>query len=177
MLVTVPGVLDVIGTMIVQPPAGIVLPEAIVMESAATVTPGQVPLLGPVVVTPAGIGSVNAAVSVIGTGLALASVSVSDAVPPIAMVAGTMDLASVGGAFTVRFAVAGPALPALVDSVPVVLVTVPGVVDVIVTTIVQPPTGIELPAAIESEVAATVTPGTGARIGAPRSSRPKAWCR
>ena len=35
-------------------------------------------------------------------------------------------------------ALAGPALPAVVDSVPVVLVTVPGVLEVMVTMIVQP---------------------------------------
>ena len=84
--------------------------------------------------------------------------SVSVALPPIAIDAGLIVFASVGGALTVRSALAGGASPALVDSVPVVLVTVPGVHDVIATTIVQPPAGTLLPAAMVIDAAATVTP-------------------
>ncbi len=72
--VTVPGVVDVIATTIVQPPAGIVEPEAIVIVVGVTVTPVHVPVLPEVVVTPAGIGSLNAAVSASGVAFGLPSV-------------------------------------------------------------------------------------------------------
>ena len=58
-LVTRPGVLDVIVTMIVQLPAGMLEPLGRVISVGATTTPVQVPVLPDVVATPAGIGSVN----------------------------------------------------------------------------------------------------------------------
>ncbi len=106
-LVTVPGVDDVIVTTIVQPPGGIAAPPAIVIVPEVTVTPAQVPVLPPMVVTPAGIASVNADVSVSGVTPALPSVSVSVALPPAAMVDGAIDLASVGAEPTVSGALAG----------------------------------------------------------------------
>ena len=157
-LVTVPVVADVTATTIVQPPGGIEVPAASVIELAATVTPVQEPVLPEVVVTPAGIGSVNGVDTVIATGFVLPAVIVSVALPPMPMVAGRMAFASVGSAFTVSGALAGGALPALEVSVPVVLVTVPGVLDVTVTTIVHEPTGIVLPVAMVRDVDATVTP-------------------
>jgi hypothetical protein len=159
MFVTVPGVDDVIATMIVHPPAGIVAPEAIVMVVDVTVTPVHVPVLPDDVVTPAGIGSLNAAVSACGVAFGLPSVSVSVDAPPETMVAGRIVLPRVAAAaVTVSGAEAGVVAPALVVSVPVVLVTVPGVVDVIATTIVQPPAGIDEPDAIVTSAGATVTP-------------------
>ncbi len=95
MLTTVPGVDDVIVTTIVQPPGGIVAPAAIVTCVGVTVTPVHVPVLPDVVVTPAGMMSVNAADKVSGVALPLPSVIVSVAVPPATIVAGAMDLASV----------------------------------------------------------------------------------
>ena len=93
-----------------------------------TVTPAHVPVLALVVVTPAGIVSTNGDVSRIAPEFALPSVSVSVAVPPVAIDDGTMDLPSVGAtAVTVSGADAAGAVPASVVSVPVVLVTVPGV--------------------------------------------------
>ena len=159
-LVTVPGVDDVIVTTIVQPPCGIVLPLAIVIVVDVTVTPVHVPVLPLVVVTPAGMASTNAAESVSGATVALPSVSVSVAVPPGAMVAGAIVFVSVGptAPVTVSGALAGGAVPPLVVSVPVVLVTVPGVDDVIATTIVQPPDASALPLAIVIVVGVTVTP-------------------
>lgn len=143
-LVTVPDVAVVMVTTIVQPPAGIVLPAAIVISAGATVTPAQVPLLRPMVVTPAGIGSVNAADSVSGSAPGFPSVIVSVAVPPAAIVAGAMVLASVTlPPVTVIGAEAGGTVPPPpICNGLVTLVTVPGVVEVIVTTMVQPPTGI-----------------------------------
>jgi len=91
-LVTVPGVLDVTVATIVQPPTGIVEPLAIVISVGVLVTPVQVPLALPVIVTPAGIASVNGAVSVIGTALVLASVMVSVALPPATIVDGAIAL-------------------------------------------------------------------------------------
>ena len=55
-------------------------------------------------------------------------------------------------------ALAGGAVPPAVDNVPVVFVTVPGVVDVIETTIVHPPGGSDVPLAIVMDVGVTVTP-------------------
>ena len=157
-LVTVPVVDDVMVTTIVQPPTGIVEPLALVMVVGVTVTAEHVPVLPLVVVTPAGMTSVNGAVSAIGAALVLPSVSVSVAVPPAAMVAGAMAFASVGSASTVSGALAGGAEPPVVVSGPVVLVTVPTVDEVIATTIVQPPTGTVEPLAIVTVVGVTVTP-------------------
>ena len=158
-LVTVPGVDDVIPTTIVQPPTGIVPPDAIVISAGATVTPVQVPVLPDVVVTPAGIGSVKSAESVSAVAFGLPSVSVSVDAPPDTMVAGRIVLLSVAAAaVTVSGAAAGVVVPAPVVSVPVVLVTVPGVVDVIDTTIVQPPAGIVEPDGSVISAGATVTP-------------------
>jgi len=112
-----------------------------------------------VIVTPAGIESVNGAVSVSGVALALASEIVSVAVPPATIVAGRIVLPIVElVAVTVSGALAGSAVPALVCRLPVVLVTVPGVAEVIVTTIVQPPAGSTDPDAIVIVVGVTVTP-------------------
>ena len=135
------------------------MPDATVIVPAATVMPTvHVPLLPPVVVTPSGIVSVNAAVSEIAAALELPSANVSVDAPPTAMLAGRIVLPRVGPtAVTVRGALAGPALPELVESVPVVFVTVPGVLDVIGTEIVQPPTGITLPEATVTAPAVTVT--------------------
>ena len=55
-------------------------------------------------------------------------------------------------------ALAGGAVPPAVDNVPVVFVTVPGVADVIETTIVHPPGGSDVPLAIVMDVGVTVTP-------------------
>ncbi|HTQ01942.1 MAG TPA: hypothetical protein VMN56_21665, partial [Casimicrobiaceae bacterium] len=157
-LVTLPAVADVIGTMIVQPPTGTLLPDGSVIEVKATVTPAHVPEFDPLVVIPAGIESVNAAVSVIGTALELPIVMVSVAVPRTAIDAGTIVLASVGAvAVTVTGAVAGGAVPASVTRLPVVLFTVPGVLDVTVTTIVQPPGGTAVPLAMVIDTESTVT--------------------
>src|SRR5690606_19351827 len=124
-------------------------PDAIVIAVGATVTPVHVPVLPDVVVTPAGIASVKSAVSVSAAAFGLPSVSVSVVAPPDTMVAGRIVLPSVAAAaFTVSGAAAGVVVPAPVVSVPVVLVTVPGVAEVIVTTIVQPPAGIGDPDAI-----------------------------
>ena len=70
-LVTVPGVLDVMPTTIVQPPVGIADPDDIVIVVDVTETPPQVPVLAVVVVTPAGMVSTSAAVSEIGDALLL----------------------------------------------------------------------------------------------------------
>jgi hypothetical protein len=119
-LVTVPGVLDVIGTEIEQPPAGMTLPEAMVMPVAVVVTPGHVTVPAPVMVTPAGMLSENAEVSVIGAALLLPSVSVNVDAPPAGMVPGTIDFPSVGpnsSSVSVSDALAvepGPALARLV---------------------------------------------------------------
>ena len=157
--VTLPGVVEVIVTMMVQPPAGMLAPPASVSSVGATLTPTHVPVLADVMVTPGGIGSVNAAVSVVVIALGLPSVSVSVALPPTAMVAGAMDLPSVGGStVTVNGALAAGAVPNPVCSALVVLVTGPGVEEVIVTMIVQPPAGRLAPLAIVICVAVTVTP-------------------
>ncbi len=95
-LVTVPAVDDVMATTIVQPTAGIVAPLAIVIVVAVTATPVHVPVLSPIVVTPAGIVSTNGAVSVSGAAFVLASVIVSIAVPPTLIVGGAIVFASVG---------------------------------------------------------------------------------
>ena len=122
-----PGVDDVIVTMIVQPPAGRFEPAAIVINVGVTVTPGQVPVLPDVVVTPAGIGSENSAARVVAAALVLPSVSVSVAVPPAEIDAGAMVLASVGAcAVTFSGALAGGAMPDPVCRLLVVLVTAPG---------------------------------------------------
>ena len=126
--------------MIVQPvvPA-IVLPDAIVIVVVVLVTPMHVPPVAPMIVTPAGIVSVNGAVSVSGVVFGLPSVSVSVAVPPDVIVAGAIAFASVGAAaFTVSGALAGRrACPPPSTTVLVVFVTVPGVDDVIVAVIVH----------------------------------------
>ncbi len=146
-------------TMIVQPPEGTELPAGIEIRPDVTTTLGQVPVLADVVVTPDGIASVNAELSVAAVALALPSVSVSVAVPPAAMEAGVMDLLSVGAeAVTVSGALAAGAEPTLVCSVPVVLVTAPGMDDVIVTMIVHAPAGMLTPDAMAICVAVTVTP-------------------
>ena len=88
-LVTVPIVVDVTVTTIVQPPAGTDAPPGNVIDVAFTPTPTQVPALPPTVVRPAGIVSVNGAVSVIAAAFALPSVMVSVAVPPDGIVPGT----------------------------------------------------------------------------------------
>ena len=158
-LVTVPGVDDVIVTTIVQPPGGTDAPAGKVISVGVTATAGQLPVLPDVVVTPAGMGSVNAAVNACATAFTLDSVSVSVAVPPATMEAGEIALASVNGAaVTVSGALAGGAVPPAVTSVLVVLVTTPGVVDVIVTTIVQPPGGTDAPAGIVIRTGVTATP-------------------
>ena len=59
-------------------------------------TPVQVPLLGPVVVTPGGIPSVNVEVSEIGAALVLPSVMFNVDEPPTGMVADTNALSSDG---------------------------------------------------------------------------------
>ena len=158
-LVTVPEVVDVIVVMIVQPPGGISDPVGSVMSAGVTATPTQVPVLPLVVVTPAGMGSVNGAVSATATALRLPSVSVSVDVPPAAIAAGTIVFVSVDApAFTVSVALAGGVVPPAVTSVLVVLVTVPGVVDVMLTTIVQPPGGMIEPSAIVINAGVTATP-------------------
>ena len=164
-LITVPTVDDVIVTTIVQPPGGMLVPVAMLSELAATVTPAHVPRLPEVVVTPGGMLSVNGEESVIAVALALPSERVSVALPPTPMVAGAIVFASVGGVpppppppVTVSGALAGGASPTLVASGPVVFVTVPCVDDVMVTTIVQPPTGIVVPTPMPTLVAPTVTP-------------------
>ncbi len=120
-LTTVPGVDDVTVTTIVQPPGGIGEPDAIVIVVGVTVTPVQVPVFADVVVTPAGMVSVNGAVSASAVALALPSDSVSVAVPPGTIVAGVKLLASVGGVappppvLTVNGALAAGAVPAFVS--------------------------------------------------------------
>ena len=158
-LVVVPGVDVVTPTTIVHPPGGSVDPAGSVISVAVTVTFAHVPELPVVVEMPAGIGSVNGAVSVSGTGPALPSVIVIVADAPGTMRPGTIDLASDAVPVpTVSGALAGGALPPYVDNGPVVLVTVPAVDDVIVTTIVQPPGGNGEPAAMVTDVAVSVTP-------------------
>ena len=71
-----------------------------------------------------------------------------------------MDLPSGGAPVTVSGALAGGEFRRFVVSVPVVLVTVPAVFDVIVTTIVQPPAATTLPDAMRDRCRrAHVTPG------------------
>jgi hypothetical protein len=149
---------DVTVTTIVQPPTGIVVPLAFVTVVGVTVTAVHVPVFPLMVVTPAGITSLNGAVNAIGAAFALPSARVSVAMPPAAMVGGAMDLASVGGDSTVTGALAGGADPPVVTSVPVVLVTVPIVEEVMVTTIVQPPAGTADPVVIVTAAEVTVTP-------------------
>ena len=136
------------------------LPDAIVITVVVLVTPVQLPPVAPMIVTPAGIVSVNGAVSVSGVVFGLDSVSVSVAVPPEAIVAGAITFASVcAAAFTVKGALAAGAVPAAVTTVLVVFVTVPGVDDVIVAVIVQPVVpGMLPPDAIVMVVVVLVTP-------------------
>ena len=97
--------------------------------------------------------------------MALPSVIVSVAVPPATIVAGTIDLVSVAEiAVTVSGALADGAVPASVVSPLVVLVTVPGVLDVMGTRMVQPPGGIVDPDAIVISVGVVVTPGQVAGV-------------
>src|SRR6185295_13461057 len=106
-----------------------------------------------VVVTPAGIGSANIAVSVSAAVPGLPNVMVNVAVPPATIVAGVMLLASVtASSVTVSGALAGGVVPASVCKLLVVLVTVPGVDDLIETTIVQPPGGMVDPDAMVTNV-------------------------
>ena len=167
-LMTDPGVDDVrVVTMIVQPPTGIVDPLAMVIEVEATVTPVQDPTLlpgvlpGPVV-TPAGMVSVSAVVSVNGAAVPLTRLMVSVVDAPATMVGGVMFLLTwIGpgaGETTVNGALAGRAVPPLVASALVVLTTAPGVDEMIGVTIVQPPGGIVDPLGMVIEVAVTVTP-------------------
>ena len=95
-LVTVPAVDDVMATTIVQPTAGIAAPLAIVIVVAVTATPAHVPVLLPIVFTPAGIVSTNGAVSVSAAAFTLVSVIVSIAVPPTSIVAGAIVFANSG---------------------------------------------------------------------------------
>jgi hypothetical protein len=106
---------------------------------------------GLAMVNPAGSVSLRAAVSVAAVALVFAKLRVSVEVPPDAMVVGAKDLATVGAAaLTVSVALAAVALlPWLVASAPtaIVLVEVPGVVEVTFTAIVQPPEGSVAPLA------------------------------
>ena len=142
-LVTVPGVADVIETTMVHPPGASDVPLAIVIDVGVTVTPVHVPALPLVVVTPGGIVSTNGAINANACALLLPSTSVSVAVPPDAIVAGAMVLVSempafaivVVGAVLVAGGPAGGVAVAVFTIVPL-----PPAVPVMVS-VMEPPTG------------------------------------
>ena len=112
--------------------------------------PGQVfAALMAVAVTPAGNTSSRFALSVMGATLLLPKVMVTTLVPPALIVPGVKLFITVGAlALTVKFAFAGLVLlPKLVVKVfaAMVLVTVPAVLEVTSTSIVQPPPGMMEP--------------------------------
>jgi hypothetical protein len=156
-----PGVDDVTATMIVQPPGGIDEPAGNVISVVVVPTPTQVPVFAETMLIPTGIGSLKGAVRVKGPAPALPSVMVMVARPPIEITAGTIAFVTEPmpppAPVTVIGALAGGALPPLVLRVPVMLVTVPVLDEVIVTTIAQPPAGIAAPLAIVIVVAVTAT--------------------
>ncbi len=157
-LVTVPGVAEVTVTMIVQPPGGMLVPDATVMSVGASVTPVQVPVFADVIVTPAGIESVNGAVRISAVALAFESEIANVAESPATIDDGRIVLPSVDAdAVTVSGALAAGDVPPPVTSVLVVFVIVPGVKEVTVTTIVQPPTGIIEPTGSVISAAVTFT--------------------
>jgi hypothetical protein len=86
-------------------------------------------------------------------------VTVSVDVPPakIVLAEKAFVVVSVGG-IDVSDAVAAAAVPALVTSEPVVFVNVPPFVAAALTTIVQPPTGTDVPDAMVTPLLVTVTP-------------------
>ena len=119
--------------------------------AATAVAPTQVPArpFGVATVTPAGKVSVSALVSVATLALVFARVIVNWLVPPGGMLAGSSVLTTVGVLVTVNGAlVAAALLPLLVCRAPMamVLVTVPAVLLVTLTRMVQEPAaGMVLP--------------------------------
>ena len=111
-----PPIADVTGTMIVQPPAGIVAPLLYVMVEPAgattTFAAAQVPVrVGGVPRTRlAGSVSTKSAFSVSATAFVFPSVSRSEEFAPSGIVEGTNVFATVGSARTVRVAVAATVL-------------------------------------------------------------------
>jgi hypothetical protein len=131
-----PAVEDVTFTMIVQPPAGMLVPLASVKLFAAevAVTPVHVPVLPPVpMVIPAGKLSVKIDVSVIALAFVLPMVTVKLVLPPLAKFGTAKALLIVGAANTVNVAPAVPPVsntgPAAVTAV-VVFTAAPTVEDV-----------------------------------------------
>lgn len=96
-----PAVALVTFTMTVHPPAGILVPFAMVklFAPAVAVTPAQVPVLPAVLmVMPAGNVSVNKLDKVIAAAFALPIVIVRLVLPPATTSAAALDLVMVGGA-------------------------------------------------------------------------------
>ncbi len=124
--VTVPDVLEVTVTTIVQPLASKVCPAAIETCVDVTVVTPQVPVsVCGVMVTPAGMTTVNGWRSAC-TAATFGKLIVSFDVPPATMVAGLKDIAIVDAAPVIdRGALAAGVVPALVTSALVVLTTVP----------------------------------------------------
>ncbi len=117
--------------MIVQPPAGMEVPLAIVMLPlpAVAVTFGHVPVLPAVltVIAPGATGkvSVKTALVVIATPFVLPIVIVTEVLPPEAKLAAPNALVTVGGVYTLTFAEAAAALlPTPVRSAPAAIVLV-----------------------------------------------------
>ena len=117
--------------MIVQPPAGIDVPLAIVMLPlpAVAVTFAQVPVFpaGLIVIGPGAAGkvSVKTALVVIATPLVLPIVIVSEVLPPGAKLVAPNALVTVGGVPTLTLAEAAAGLlPTLVTSAPAAIVLV-----------------------------------------------------
>ena len=96
-----PAVLLVTFTITVQPPAGMLVPFAIVKlpAPAVAVTPVQVPLLPAVlIVMPTGKVSVNSALNVIAAAFVLPIVTVKLVFPPLARFATAKFFVTVGAA-------------------------------------------------------------------------------
>ena len=111
--VAAPAVLLVTVKITVQPPAGIDVPFATVKSFAVALTPVHVPpgVPGFVIVTPAGIVSVNALVKVIATRFVFPIVTVRFVFPPLARFTAAKSFATVGATRAVTVSVAFAAVP------------------------------------------------------------------
>ena len=144
LLVTVPGVLEVTSMVMTQVwPAGMVPPVKVTLPAKEVGSTPQlvcVMLATPAVVTPRGYVSVTVT-PVMATALLLAILILSVVVPPGAMLLGLKALVTVGRALMVRTAVAAkillPALVVVTAPMPMLLVTVPGVLEVTSMVMVQ----------------------------------------
>ena len=143
-LTSTPEIEAVTGTMIEQPPFGIVDPAAFVIVSDTTVTLVQVPLLVVGLInTPTGILSTKGASSVCATPVELESKIVSVDAPPMATTDGWNPLDDAGKGATVSVPDIGDELlPPFVVVIPpagIVLVSTPAITPVTVTLIKQVP--------------------------------------